>query len=338
VKYNQPFDQTNPAAGYVNGNPSTNTPGSIPCAEGLEFPQREIVNVIAAANLAPTNNDLTQLLQAIGIIALKYVTDSGSVPLIVPSPTLYVSTIGNDATADGTSTKPFATIQAAATYAKAKYYLAGLALTIQLTPSGTPYAAPGNVDAGGGTINIIGDAANPSGYTIQGSGPGGGASGLIASTNGTVSLTGMTIVNTGTSNSCVAATGANSLSLTSIVLSTNQTGSPALIASFAGASITIRTGCVINGYAQAALLMSGGTISMAANVNVTNTPVYASAFAVADTAGVFRLTGGFSFTGSGATGPRFLQSTFGILNTNGSGVNFFPGNSAGSFVQAGSYV
>ncbi|MET3485353.1 hypothetical protein [Methylobacterium sp. 1973] len=67
--YNKPFDATNPAAGYVNGNPATNTAGSIPCAEGLEYPQREIVAVIQAANLVPTNNDLTQLLQAIQALA-----------------------------------------------------------------------------------------------------------------------------------------------------------------------------------------------------------------------------------------------------------------------------
>jgi hypothetical protein len=338
MDYNKPFDQTNPAAGYVNGNPATNTAGSIPCAEGLEYPQREIVNVIKAADLVPTNGDLTQLLQAVSILALRAVTGSGQVPVIPASPLLYVSTTGNDATGDGSLSKPFATILAACAYAKAKYYLAGLALTIQLAPSATPYAPPGNVDAGGGTINIVGDAANAGAYPVQGPGPAGGASGLIASTNGSVNVTGVTITNTGTTNSCVAATGANSLSTASVTFNTTQSGSPALIASFAGASITIRAGCVLNGYAQAALLMSGGTISQAANIALTNTPVYAAAFAVADTGGVFRLTGGFGFTGTGATCAKFLQSTFGVFNTNGAGQNFFPGNSAGSLAQAGSYV
>lgn len=69
MKYNKPFDQTSPAAGYINGNPATNTAGSIPCAEGLEYPQREIVNAITAAGLTPSNDDLTQLAQAIAKIA-----------------------------------------------------------------------------------------------------------------------------------------------------------------------------------------------------------------------------------------------------------------------------
>ena len=66
MDYNKPFDQTNPAAGYVNGNPATNTAGSIPCAEGLEYPQREIVNAERVAGLTPSNGDLTQLAGAIG--------------------------------------------------------------------------------------------------------------------------------------------------------------------------------------------------------------------------------------------------------------------------------
>lgn len=65
MDYNKPFDQTNPAAGYVNGNPATNTAGSIPCAEGLEYPQREIVNAITQSGQGPTNDDLTQLWKAI---------------------------------------------------------------------------------------------------------------------------------------------------------------------------------------------------------------------------------------------------------------------------------
>lgn len=64
MKYNQPFDQTNPDAPYVNGNPGAGIQGSIPPAASLEYPQREIVNAITAAGLTPTNGDLTQLWQA----------------------------------------------------------------------------------------------------------------------------------------------------------------------------------------------------------------------------------------------------------------------------------
>jgi hypothetical protein len=65
MQYNKPYDQANPDAAYVNGNPATGTQGSIPPAEAIEYPQREIVAVIEAAGFTPNNSDLTQLLQAI---------------------------------------------------------------------------------------------------------------------------------------------------------------------------------------------------------------------------------------------------------------------------------
>lgn len=84
--YNKPFDATDPNAGYVNGNPSTSTPGSIPCAEGLEYPQREIVNVITGAGLTPSNGDLTQLLKAVQAIAAGATPNVPSVSLVHSGP------------------------------------------------------------------------------------------------------------------------------------------------------------------------------------------------------------------------------------------------------------
>lgn len=76
--YNQPYDQpTNPNAPYVDGNPAAGIQGSIVPAAGVEFDQREIVEVIQQAYnrkysdftstpcAAPGNTDLTQLRKAI---------------------------------------------------------------------------------------------------------------------------------------------------------------------------------------------------------------------------------------------------------------------------------
>jgi hypothetical protein len=69
--YNQPFDKPPEViygdTPYINGNPATGQPGSIPSAASIEYPQREIVNVIRAAGigLTPTNSDLTQLLHSL---------------------------------------------------------------------------------------------------------------------------------------------------------------------------------------------------------------------------------------------------------------------------------
>ena len=69
MKYNQPFDQSSsPNAPYVDGNPSAGIQGSIVPAASIEFPQREIVNAIAAAGLLPDNGDLSQLLEMMKIM------------------------------------------------------------------------------------------------------------------------------------------------------------------------------------------------------------------------------------------------------------------------------
>lgn len=73
MKYNAPFDATDDDAAYVNGNASTGTAGSIPPAEQMEYPQREIMAVIEAAGFTGTNSDLTQLLKAIRRIISNYV-------------------------------------------------------------------------------------------------------------------------------------------------------------------------------------------------------------------------------------------------------------------------
>ena len=61
MQYNQPYGVSDPNAPYINGNPSTGTMGSIPPAASIEYPQREIVNLITDAEMTPTNSDLHQL-------------------------------------------------------------------------------------------------------------------------------------------------------------------------------------------------------------------------------------------------------------------------------------
>lgn len=91
MKYNQPFSVSDPDASYINGNPAAGIRGSIPPGAAMEQAQREIVKVIVEAGITPSNDDLTQLWQAIkgiaGSIANLTVTnvlDSLSFNLKVP--------------------------------------------------------------------------------------------------------------------------------------------------------------------------------------------------------------------------------------------------------------
>lgn len=73
MDYNAPLNTTpteiNPRPAYFDGDVQTGQEGSYPPGRSIEFPQREILAVIEAAGLTPSNSDLTQLLQAIQTIA-----------------------------------------------------------------------------------------------------------------------------------------------------------------------------------------------------------------------------------------------------------------------------
>ena len=64
MQYNAPYGVSDPNAPYINGNPSTGTMGSIPPAASIEYPQRELVNLISDAGITPTaQKDITALMQ-----------------------------------------------------------------------------------------------------------------------------------------------------------------------------------------------------------------------------------------------------------------------------------
>lgn len=65
---NVPATVENPRPPYHDGNAQTGQEGSYPSGRALEYPIREILAVIEAAGIVPSNGDLTQLLQAINQI------------------------------------------------------------------------------------------------------------------------------------------------------------------------------------------------------------------------------------------------------------------------------
>jgi hypothetical protein len=153
-------------------------------------------------------------------------------------------------------------------------------------------------------------------------------------------LEGVTIENTGngSSTSCVEASTAF-LTLINVTVETSAPGSESVITANTSASIEIGTGCIIAGSANSALLAAnGGNITQGANIALSGSPNYTIAFAFANTLGVIEVSGTVSFTGTGATGPRFLSVLNAVINTAGGGPNFYPGNSAGSFSSGGEYA
>src|SRR5215831_18013979 len=79
MKYNQPYGVSDPNAAYINGDPSVGRAGSIPPAESIEYPQREIVNFLVDTGLTPVNTDLHQLAKSVQWGKVMYAVDSGPV-------------------------------------------------------------------------------------------------------------------------------------------------------------------------------------------------------------------------------------------------------------------
>ncbi|HEY7417222.1 MAG TPA: hypothetical protein VH593_18700, partial [Ktedonobacteraceae bacterium] len=94
MKYNQPYGVADANAPYINGNPATGTMGSIPPAASIEYPQREIVNLISDAGLlTPDNGDLHQLAKSVQSTLLYSDDDAGTSNAYqvtqTPAPTAY---------------------------------------------------------------------------------------------------------------------------------------------------------------------------------------------------------------------------------------------------------
>jgi hypothetical protein len=96
MKYHQPYGVSDPDAGYVNGNPSTGTMGSIPPAASIEYPQREVVNLISDAALVPDDGDLHQLAKGVQSGRLIWGDDTGAVNQVslAPQPAVAALTKG----------------------------------------------------------------------------------------------------------------------------------------------------------------------------------------------------------------------------------------------------
>jgi len=76
-----------PTSPWINGNPAIALKGSIVDAHAIDYPMREIVYAEVAAGLVPTNDDLTQLTQAIKLLGrIPYCVDQGTANHLVVNP------------------------------------------------------------------------------------------------------------------------------------------------------------------------------------------------------------------------------------------------------------
>src|SRR5262245_51643209 len=78
MKYEAPLGQSDPNAAYINANKAAGISGSIPPAESIEYPMREVVNLIDKSGQTPSDADLFQLTRGVRGGQLNYCQDVGA--------------------------------------------------------------------------------------------------------------------------------------------------------------------------------------------------------------------------------------------------------------------
>jgi hypothetical protein len=122
-------------------------------------------------------------------------------------------------------------------------------------------------------------------------------------------------------------TGPSSGSATSILVSSGQ-------ANIFGNSVYSGNGagiflCNSPGKLALGVVAGGSSPAVPLTLSVTGTPAFSTACAEATDIGLIFVNTGSTITGS-ATGTRFIAKNNGVIDTQGAGVNFFPGSVAGT--------
>ncbi len=239
----------------------------------------------------------------------------------------FVRTDGSDSNNGlaNTAGGAFLTTQKAIDVIKATIDLGGFIVTIKHA-AGT-YTNTTSVQGpfvGAGAVTLEGDTTTPSNVLISTT----SADCLTVTSGAAINIKGFKLATTTSGNGLSASTNGR-ISINGKM----DFGAVVTAHMFAGTGAQINTGAqnydITGGAAFHYLAQSGGQITDVANtITLTGTPAFSVAFAFADTA-AFLSTFSQTFSGS-ATGTRYSISTGGVINTNGGGANYFPGNAAGS--------
>ncbi|MFZ5715747.1 MAG: hypothetical protein ACOY3N_23215 [Bradyrhizobium sp.] len=266
-----------------------------------------------------------------------------SILLSVPTDYYVNATTGSDAN-DGASATvgtghrgPFATLQRAAK-AAGQWILNGVNITIHVADgSYGPLNAPRM--SGSGSVNWIGNSANPAAVVVTGAGVH-----AIQAQGNYHTFDGFKVQTTG------AGSGLAAITNSSITARNIEYGACAGAQNLATYTSTIRLGGALRvtggsaGYVgnagSFAYANNSGTIELIHSINpnsltLVGTPNYGQAFCYSY--GLSQCTMNFgSITGS-ATGAKYFATIASVINTLGGGASYLPGNSAGGVTDTSYY-
>lgn len=248
--------------------------------------------------------------------------------------TFYVATTGNDSTGKGTLAAPWLTIQHAVDYINNTVDTAGFTATIQVadgTYTNTVTLGTNASVFGGGLLVIQGNAGTPSNCIISTT-----SADCIDSSGGNCLITGFKL-QTATAGNCIAAQGGANITMIGPMVFGACAGSHIQVNDFGEVGIsnnyTISGGAVhhINAFNNGRQTLSANPV-----ITLTGTPAFSGAVVSASLLGSSTVAG-ITFTGA-ATGVRYSATLNSVINSNGGGANFIPGNSAGSVSTGGVYA
>jgi hypothetical protein len=261
--------------------------------------------------------------------------DEGARELLTAARTYYVRTDGSDSNTGlvDSAGGAFLTLQKAYDVIAGTLDLGGNDVTIDVG-NGT-YTAGLLISGpwtGGGTLRLTGDTTTPSNVLISTTGS--DCISNLANLPGALNIGGFKLVTD--SNACINHSATGTINIDG-KMEYGACAFAQLIAGIGGAFIFITADYTISddssshfysGY-QAILQTYNNTITL------TGTPAFSGPFAYAELGAA--LWSNATFSGA-ATGVRYLADTLAIINSNGGGANYFPGDSAGSATNGGVYV
>lgn len=247
---------------------------------------------------------------------------------------------GTSATVVSGNIGPWATIQHAITWTQQNVHANGFTITWQI--------ANGTYTGFACTAPFMGQTGNPNQFMLLGN-TATPLSVIVSQSNGNaafigggavVTLNGMTLQATGTGsngNGLVCYNGGQ-VTISNIYFNacaTNHINCEGGFVQWGAGSYTIAGGA--NNHI---LSTAGGNVSInSATITLASTPAFLASgggFADAQLCGIIQVLG-VTFSGTGATGARYLAIEGGQINTAGAGSTYLPGNSSGTATSPGGY-
>lgn len=266
---------------------------------------------------------------------LRFPVNGGPREVLSADRSYFVRPDGNDGNSGlvNNASGAFRTVQRAIDVVWSSLDLARFNVTIQLAAGS--YSAGVQVSGflpGRGTVTIRGDTAAPGNVTIAVA----GAHAIAVSHGAVLALAGLKLSTNGSGAGVAALTGG--VVMLSGAMEFGAVAGPAHLHADSGGKIIAAVNYTISGAAAAhaaasntgMVQVTGGTLTLAGTPAFTN-------FAAASLLGLVQISG-VSFAGSGATGVRYRASGNGVVNCNGGGANYLPGNAAGTTATGGQYL